>query len=559
MADGTSNSSAVKRLYKLLRLERADITNIFIFAIFAGLINLSLPLGIQAIITFLNAGELSTSWGILVIFVIAGIALVGFLQVRQLTITEAIEQKIFAKAAFDFAFRIPRIRQSAVQNKYVPELVNRFFEILTVQKGLSKLLIDFSSASLQIIFSLILLSLYHPMFLLLGVGLVIILYLIFYFTGPAGLRTSLEESKYKFEVAHWLEEIGRTMTTFKLIGNSTLPINKTDDLVEGYLKARKKHFRILVWQFSGMIVFKVTVAAGLIILGSILVIDRQINIGQFVAAEVIIVLLIGAVEKLILSMDTIYDLLTALEKIGTVSDLPLETDKGTDIRETNTDNGLNIRFHNVSFAYPDEGGRDILHNVNFEMISGHRMCISGPNGSGKTTLLKLMTGMFDNFQGTISLNGLPFRSLRIEALRSVIGDNFNDHDVFKGTLYENIHAGRKEVTKDDVLWAIKQCDLEDFVATTKTGLDTPLDPEGRRLSTGIVRKIVLARAIAERPKILLLEDTLTGMSHDERMHIYGGLLDKKNGWTIIIISNDPAVREMCDDHLMMIDGQIYKS
>jgi ABC-type bacteriocin/lantibiotic exporter with double-glycine peptidase domain len=472
-----------------------------------------------------------------------------------LAITETIEQRVFAKAAFDFAFRIPRIKQDAVQNKYVPELVNRFFEILTVQKGLSKILIDFSSAALQIIFGLILLSLYHPMFILLGLGLVLLLYVIFRITGPAGLRTSLEESKYKFEVAHWLEEIGRTMNTFKLIGNSELPIKRTDELVSGYLKARKKHFRILVWQFSGMIVFKVVVAAGLLILGSLLVIDRQINIGQFVAAEVIIVMLIGAVEKLILSMDTIYDLLTALEKIGTVTDLPVEEDKGTDLRETECDQGLNIRFNNVVFSYPD-GDDKVLKGASLEIISGHRVCIKGPNGVGKTTLLKLLTGMYSNFQGTITLNGLPFRSLRIEALRAIIGDNLNDTDVFKGTLFENIHAGRPNISKDQVMWALKEVQLDEFVSSHPTGLETPIDPEGKRLSKTITRKIVLARAIAEKPKILLLEDNLTNLNHDERQLIYNNILSKKHGWTVIIVSNDDAVANKCDDRYIMENGVI---
>ncbi|MFN6379916.1 MAG: peptidase domain-containing ABC transporter [Flavobacteriales bacterium] len=555
MADGTSNSSAVKRFFRLIANEKVDIQNIIIFAVFSGLINLSLPLGIQAIINFLNSGEISTSWALLLIFVVLGVALVGYLQIKQLAITETIEQRVFAKAAFDFAFRIPRIKQDAVQNKYVPELVNRFFEVLTVQKGLSKILIDFSSAALQIIFGLILLSLYHPMFILLGLGLVFLLYVIFRITGPAGLRTSLEESKYKFEVAHWLEEIGRTMNTFKLIGNSELPVKRTDELVSGYLKARKKHFRILVWQFKGMIVFKVVVAAGLLILGSLLVIDRQINIGQFVAAEVIIVMLIGAVEKLILSMDTIYDLLTALEKIGTVTDLPVEEDKGTDLRDTNCDNGLNIRFNNVTFSYPD-GDEEVLKGASLELLSGHRVCISGPNGVGKTTLLKLLTGMYNSFSGTITLNGLPFRSLRIEALRSIIGDNLNDTDVFKGSLFENIQAGRPNISKDQVMWALRQVQLDEFVSSHPTGLDTPIDPEGKRLSKTITRKIVLARAIVDNPKILLLEDNLSNLKNDERQNIYKNILSKQHGWTVIIVSNDEIIANMCDDRYIMDNGVI---
>lgn len=555
MADNTSNSSAVKRFFRLIRTEKVDIQNIIIFAVFSGLINLSLPLGIQAIINFLNSGEISTSWALLLIFVVVGVALVGFLQVKQLAITESIEQRVFAKAAFDFAFRIPRIKQDAVQNKYVPELVNRFFEVLTVQKGLSKILIDFSSAALQIIFGLILLSLYHPMFILLGIGLVLLLYVIFRITGPAGLRTSLEESKYKFEVAHWLEEIGRTMNTFKLIGNSELPLNRTDELVSKYLKARKKHFRILVWQFKGMIVFKVVVAAGLLILGSLLVIDRQINIGQFVAAEVIIVMLIGAVEKLILSMDTIYDLLTALEKLGTVTDLPVEEDKGTDLKQTDCDNGLNIRFNNVAFSYPD-GDEQVLRGASFDVLSGHRVCISGPNGVGKTTLLKLLTGMYTSFSGTITLNGLPFRSLRIEALRSIIGDNLNDTDVFKGSLFENVQAGRPNITKDRVMWALRQVQLDEFVSSHPTGLETPIDPEGKRLSKTITRKIVLARAIVDQPKILLLEDNLSNLNHSERDVIFKNILSKEHGWTVVIVSNDEIIANMCDDRYIMDNGVI---
>ena len=554
MAENKS-TNALGRLFKLLNSEKRDIKNILLFAIVSGLINLSLPLGIQAVINFLNAGQLSTSWAVLVIFVLLGISLVGFLQVRQLTITENIERKIFARAAFDFAFRLPRIKQTAIQNKYLPELVNRFFEIVTVQKGLSKLLVDFSGASIQIVFGLFLLSLYHPLFLLLGIGLMGILFLIFRITGKPGLTTSLEESKYKFEVAHWLEEIGRTMSTFKFLGNSELPIQRTDGLVDNYLTARKKHFRILVWQFGGMIAFKVLVAAGLLILGSMLVIDKQINIGQFVASEIIIVLIIGAVEKLILSMQTIYDLLTALEKIGTVTDLPLESNNGTDLRDTPCDSGVEIRFNNVTFTYPD-GTEPVISNFQASIKPGERLCIKGKNGSGKTSLLKLMTGLYEEFNGTITINGFPINSLKIEALRAITGDNFNECDVFKGTLYENIHAGRITVTHDDVLWAMKQVELLSFLEHSPDGLQTQIDPEGRRLSSGIIHKIVLARSIAERPKILLLEDSLTNLDQTERASIYSNILNKSNGWTVIMTSNDPLIASECDSTIELENGCI---
>lgn len=551
-----NKSHALKRLFRLIKSEKINIKNIFFFAIFSGIINLSLPLGIQAIINFLNAGQLSTSWVILVVVVLGSIAFVGLLQIKQLAITETIEQKIFAKAALDFSFRLPRIKQSAVQNKYVPELVNRFFEIMTVQKGLSKILLDFSAATLQIIFGMILLSFYHPLFIVLGAALILILYIIFYLTGPIGLRTSLEESNYKFQVAHWLEEIGRTMTTFKLIGNSPLPIEKTDKLVTGYLKARKKHFRILVWQFSGMVVFKVLVAAGLIIMGSVLVIDRQINIGQFVASEIIIVLILGAVEKLILNMDTFYDLLTALEKVGTVTDLPLESDEGQDLRTTECERGVQISFNNVTFQYPD-GNYPVIRNLTFDIEAGESVCFTGDEGEGKTTALKLLAGLFDNFEGSISYNGLPIRSLRLDSLRSIFGDNLNESHIFKGTIEENISAGVSSISAQDIKWACALVGLDHYITTSEMGFQTNIDPEGTRLPSTIVKKILMARALAKKPKVLLIEDSGLHGNDEFRYDFYRSILDKKNGWTVIIISNDLDVINMCDGKISFPTDVIY--
>jgi ABC-type bacteriocin/lantibiotic exporter with double-glycine peptidase domain len=197
---------AAGRLGKLIKSHGLDVRRVILLAVIAGLLNLSLPLGIQAVINFLNAGELSTSWGVLVVFVLLGITLVGVLQVRQLRVTELIEQKIFADAALDIADRLPRTLLGKHGRLYMPELINRFFEIVTVQKGLSKVLVDFSGAGIQIVFGLILLSLYHPLFIVFGIVLIALLYLTISLTGRPGLITSLEESKYKYQVAHWLEE-----------------------------------------------------------------------------------------------------------------------------------------------------------------------------------------------------------------------------------------------------------------------------------------------------------------------------------------------------------------
>lgn len=545
----------VQRFIRLLEVDRTDIVYVYLYAIFNGLINLSLPLGIQAIINIISGGQVSTSWIVLVIFVIAGIALTGGLQVLQLSITERLEQRIFTRASFEFAFRIPRIRLESVHKYYVPELVNRFFDTLSVQKGLSKILIDFSTATLQIIFGLILLSFYHPFFIAFGLALVLIIYVIFRFTGPQGLQTSLKESKYKYEVAHWLEEIGRAMGTFKLAGSSDIAIEKTDGLVSKYLDARETHFRILIKQYIHMVSFKVIVAGGLLIMGSLLVINQQINLGQFVAAEIVILLVISSVEKLILSMETIYDVLTALEKMGAVTDLPLEKEEGIDFMELDTGKGMSVDLNNVNFTYPENRAEN-LSGIDLDIHSGERICISGFSGSGKSTMMQLIAGLYQDFEGSINYNNIPLGNLNLTKLRSYIGDSLHEEKLFKGTLLENITLGRPSVTMKAVLNAAEHVFLIDFIKDQVNGLNTVLDPEGKNLQGSILSKIILARSIVCQPRLLLITDHMDRLDPSERLKIMDFLVDKKNTWTLVIISNQAEIASKCDRVVLLQDGRI---
>ena len=323
-----------QRLIGLLKLDKKDIRQVFYYAIFAGLVNLSLPLGIQAIINLLQGAQISSSWIVLVILVTLGVAFVGLLQLMQMRIIENVQQKIFTRSSFEFAYRFPKIKMSELRSYYPPELANRFFDTLTVQKGLSKILIDFPAAILQIIFGLMLLSFYHPFFIIYGMLLILLIYIVFKFSAQRGLDTSLDESKQKYKVAHWIQEVARSILSFKLSGKTTLALQKNDELVSNYLDAREGHFKVLVQQFIKLIGFKILVTAGLLVIGGFLVLNQEMNIGQFVAAEIIILLVINSVEKLILGLESFYDVLTSIEKIGQVVDKELEAQDGGSISET---------------------------------------------------------------------------------------------------------------------------------------------------------------------------------------------------------------------------------
>ncbi|MFK8037255.1 MAG: peptidase domain-containing ABC transporter [Crocinitomicaceae bacterium] len=547
----------VKRFWLLLKPDRSEIRNVYVYAFFHGMVYLSLPLGIQAIINLIQGGKINTSWVILVSFVIGGLIINGVLQISQLRITEHLQQKIFTRAAFEFAYRIPRIKLEALYRHYAPELMNRFFDVVSVQKGLSKILIDFSTASIQVVFGLLLLSLYHPFFIAFSLILVILVYAIFKLTARVGLETSLEESKHKYFVAHWLEELARTMVSFKLAGKTNLPLNRMDNTVEKYIDARESHFKVLVNQYKLMIIFKVIVAAGLLVIGSILVMEQQMNIGQFVAAEIIILLVLNSVEKLILSLETIYDVLTSLEKIGQVTDLPLENEAGAELSSLEITKGMKVELNNMTFTYPSMS-KPVIDHLNLTFESGSSTLLLGDNDSGKSTLMYLISGLYCPQDGYVAYNDLPQGNLNLPALRSVIGDCLREELLFDGTLLENITMGRKNATFENVKWAIKNMRLEEFVKQLPQGYNTVIQSEGQRFSKGVVDKILLARSIADKPKLLLIKDAFSAVEPSERERIIKFLAHKDRNWTLIIASSNKYLAPYLNKTAILKKGDIQK-
>lgn len=541
-----------QRLTGLLRLEKKDISQVFYYAVFSGLVALSLPLGIQAIINLIQGAQISTSWIVLVVLVTLGVIFSGLLQLMQLKIIESIQQRIFVRASFELSYRFPKIKIEELRNYYPPELANRFFDTLTIQKGLSKILIDIPTALLQIIFALILLSFYHPFFIIFGVLVLLLVFVVFKFTAKQGLQTSLKESKFKYSVAHWIQEVARSVISFKLSGKTNLALQKNDALVVNYLNARQKHFNILVIQFIQMIGFKVIITAGLLIVGGLLVINQEMNIGQFVAAEIIILIVIASVEKLILSLEPFYDMLTAIEKLGQVVDKELEDQDG---EQPSFTKAFNIELQNIDYTVQDRE-QPILSNVSMQIQPKSRILIQGESGSGKSSLLQLIAGVIQPTKGHLFINGLSSKAVLINHYRANLGLSLSEEAPFEGTLRENITFGDTDISDEDVLWAMKKVQLEDFLKLQANGLNTKLYPEGKRMSYTIAKKLILARAIAKKPKLLILEDALDQFNKEETNTIIDFLSDDSNPWALIVVSSNDYWSTKCTEVLTVNNGTI---
>jgi ABC-type bacteriocin/lantibiotic exporter with double-glycine peptidase domain len=515
-----------KRLSELLKLERREVSQLYIYAIFSGILGLSLPLGIQAVIHFIQAGQISTSWLILILFVIGGVILSGTLQIMQLRITENLQQRIFARYSFDLAYRFPRFKRSLVNDKEPAELMNRFFDIISLQKGLAKVLLDFTSSSLQITFSLIVLSFYHPFYIAFSLLLVFTLYLVFRPMIRAGFKTSLEESGYKYRTAYWLQEVAKADWSFRLTPKGNLPLKRLDEHTQDYLIAREEHFKILWKQYFWMVSLKAVIVAALLGLGGYLVIDQQMNLGQFVAAEVLILLLLAAVEKLIQLLESLYDVFTSLEKLGQVIDIPLAFEQFEEEQITNDRSIFPVELTNK-----EENEKPII-----QVDKGEKIILRGIDSIETTNILRQLIDTSIESKNILLWNKTVPDGNKIVKTFDVTGWFEKGSQLVRGTLMENIVMGRDSITEQQLQLAIETTGLIDFIEKERYGYNFEIFQQFGQFTEEVKEKILITRAIAHNPEFLLLSFDQLAMETDELSEILSRIETNYPNTTIVCAS-----------------------
>ena len=549
MAQGSTLSHALIKLHKLIMTDKKDVSSVYFFAIVGGLVSLVLPLGIQAILSFVMAATLSTSIVILIIIVIAGVFFNGFVQIRQMQVIERIRQKIFTRYGLEFGYKIPKMNLQQMDNFYLPETVNRFFDIVSLGKSIEKVLIDIPISIIQILLSLILLSFYHPLFIAFGALVLLVLIILLSLTSNRGFATSMDASDYKYKTAGWLQEIARCAKTFKYSKGANLHEKNTDMLIGNYLKSRTAHFKILTTQYWSLIVFKILIVSAMLIAGTWLLLEQQINVGQFIASDIVILLIINAVEKLIGTMDNVYDSLTSIEKLSKIVDSPVEESGNFSFNKIN---GCEIEFDKVGFVYPN--GNVGLQEVTFNIADNKMLCIDGNSGSGRTTINRLLTGYLQKFSGNILINKIPIGNYNLDEFRKNTGIMFMGQDIFRGSVLENLSMGNEQISISEISYIADKVGFTDFIKNTKNGYDTLLDPTGNKLSNYVIQNIKLIRALLGKPKLLLLEEPLQHLD-EVKQSVMINYLKKESNATIIIVTKNKLIHQNADSVLILNDNK----
>jgi ABC-type bacteriocin/lantibiotic exporter with double-glycine peptidase domain len=550
-----TQTSAYRRLRQMIFEDKNDLVLILIYTFFSGLFSLSIPLATQIVVNTIAAGVFLQPLTVIAGSVLSGLCFVAVLRLLTLWIVEQIRQRTFARVTLRLAYRVPRVRHAALAKEYLPELVNRFFDTITVQSGWFNFLLDAPAAALQVLVGLALLALYSPWLLLFDLIVIAFFLLEVFVLGYGGFRTRTNETTQRFLIAEWLEELARCETGIKTNGIPPYLLEQADKLLVEYIRLRRIHFRVLFRQAAGLFFFQSIASAAVLGVGGYLVIHRELAMGQLVASLLIVNMVMPALERVVRNMQNVYELLSALNKIGYVEDLPLERKGGAILARSSQ--GARLDLRGLRFAYTE--GQDVLCGVDLSLNPGDRISLFGPNGSGKTTLSSILCGLIEPTGGLVQINGVDIRDIDLDSLRSVVALMGDGDEIFPGTIIDNISLGRKSITHLDVMWALDLVQFNEELSLLPNGLQTVLTTGGGNLSRGQTQKLMLARAIVKRPQLLILDEAFTAIEERSKLEILDRIYSANLTWTIIDISHDADSIHHSNKIVLLAQGKVVES
>jgi putative ABC transport system ATP-binding protein len=538
----------LKRLIHLLRPEKQDLWIVLVFSIVVGILALASPVAVEALVNTVAFGRYLQPVVVLAVFLFVFLAFAAALSALVTLVAEVLQRRLFVRVVQDLAYRLPRVQQQAFDTVHGPELVNRFFDVANVQKALSGLLLDGVAVVLQTVIGMAVLAFYHPFLLGFDIVLLVMIALIIFGLGRGAVNAAIRESRAKYAVGAWLEELARHPTAFKLNAGTQFALDRADQLTFNWLDARRTHFRIVMRQIVFALGLHAVAATALLGLGGWLVISGELTLGQLVAAEMIVVMIVRSFAKLGKHMESFYDLLASVDKLGHLFDLPTEPhNKLFHLREGSP---AAIKMHEVTFAHGKAG---VLRSFQLALQPGESVALAGPPGCGKSTVVELLCGLRQPASGHIELDGIDLRELRPDSLREHLAVA-RSVEIFPGTIDENVHLNRPHISALDVREALAAVGLLDELLQLPDGLNTTLQTHGSPLSHSQATRLMLARAIVGRPRLLLIDGTLDTFPDDTLSTMLGNLIQPHSPWTLLVTTGRQAVMEACDRVVILRSG-----
>ncbi len=540
--------SPQRRMLRFLKFEVRDIWSLVIFGFIVGVLDLATPLAVEQMVTTIGFASLTQPLIWLAILLFGILTLSAIIKGLQFFIVEILQRRIFVRIVGDLSERLPRLERAAMDGIHGPEMANRFFDVMTIQKSTASLLVEGLSLVIQTLTGLLLLAIYSPFLLAFDIVLLMAMTVLLYLLGRSAVRTAIEESLVKYRVAHWLQDVIGNPTAFQVHGGCDLVLDRANRLTVEYLDARRKHFIVLMRQtLFALLLYAVSISA-LLSLGVWLVLSGSLTMGQLVASVSVVVVVVGAFAKIGKSLESFYDLMSAVDKVGHLIDLP------TLPPSRSLDAGIGpveVRFRSLSVQ---GGGQQTTKIPDLKIESGQRFAVTGEGECGKSILMQTLCGLRPPASGLAEIGGVDSREVNRFADGSMVSIA-SDSEIFRGTLTENLSLNRVSVTSAEVRAALQAVELWDEALSLPQGLETMLQSGGYPLSSSQVIRLILARAIASRPRLLVIDGVLDRLPPMMRKRIWERLSDRRQPWTLVLSTYDREILAQCDGQMELLSSK----
>ena len=331
---------------------------------------------------------------------------------------------------------------------------------------------------------------------------------------------------------------------------------RIDAAIERHRSAATRAQGLIALTFSTGEVVAGLANALVVAVGVLLGIDGELTLGELLAFLFLVTLFVGPVqigtEVLNEAQNAIAGWRRVLDIIDTPGDVADPGDDGVELPR----GPIDVRFEQVSFAYP--GGPTVLYDVDLALAPRSRVAVVGETGSGKTTFAKLLTRLMDPVSGRVLVDGVDLRQVRFSALRARIVMVPQDGFLFEGTIADNVRFGRPGAGDADVVLALTELGLLDWLEGLPHGLDTPVGQRGEQLSAGERQLVALARAYLADPDLLVLDEATSSVDPATEVRIARALEGLTRGRTALTIAHRMSTAEAADDVIVFDGGRVVE-
>lgn len=518
-------------LWRLLAPDHKDLWAVVAISGVAGLLMLSVPVTAQQLVRTVTFATLYQPIVVLSLMLLGLLGFVAALQSLQVYVAEIIQRRLFVRIAGQVTRHLTQADAAAWRQYSMPELVNRFLEVAIVQKVTAALMVDGIAILLTTLISMSVMAFYHPFLLGYDVVLLVLLATIFFGFGRNGVKTAIQESRTKYGVLSWLEDMARCPGVFRTGGVELLAQQRTDVLCADYLHARRSHFSILIRQIVLVLILQVIATTALLGLGGFLVLNEQLTLGQLVAAELIVAMIVASFAKLGKHLEGWYDLLASVDKLSHLLDLPAEPQDGLIglSRQGPAELVICEAASRETGSPTDPSSKRPLLRV----APGETAALVNWNPSLTHDFADGLRGLRGVSGPTLLIDGVQIDDIRADVLRQHVAVA-RDLEFLPSTIAENIHLSRPQVGESDVREACHAAGLTDELHLAGLSLSTQVLPSGWPLNAGQQRRLILARALAGRPRILFIDQLCDAFAAAEFQQVWARVSRPPSPMTILV-------------------------